>query len=184
MLSPFSQQGNLFSLPDRGLHNFEKKRAIYARIESRRSYLHGRRARELWHNRCSKRATGDISRSKNLGTPQDHANQRHPLCWRSRKRRSQRQESDGHRSRRHDVCRCPSRATGRHSCLPLGLSRQVLTQHQSQTRRARYTVEISPREESFVANVSLGIVGAMIDASVNENGGAFKLRFIGRNKTS
>ncbi|MEM8974856.1 MAG: hypothetical protein AAGD43_22585 [Pseudomonadota bacterium] len=49
---------------------------------------------------------------------------------------------------------------------------------------ARYTVEISPREESFVANVSLGIVGAIIDASINENGGAFKLRFVGRTRTS
>ena len=49
---------------------------------------------------------------------------------------------------------------------------------------ARYTVEITPLEESFVANAVLGIAGAIIDTSVNENGGAFKLRFLSRSKTS
>lgn len=49
---------------------------------------------------------------------------------------------------------------------------------------ARYTVEISPREESFVANAVLGIAGAIIDASDSKNSGAFKLRFLGRSRTS
>jgi hypothetical protein len=42
----------------------------------------------------------------------------------------------------------------------------------------RYAVEVSTRSASLLPGVMLGPVGGIIDASVNENAGAFQLRFV------
>jgi hypothetical protein len=39
-----------------------------------------------------------------------------------------------------------------------------------------YTLEISPRAAAAVAGVMFGLVGAMVEAAVNENGGTFQVR--------
>lgn len=42
----------------------------------------------------------------------------------------------------------------------------------------RYAVKVEPRSESILPGAVLGPVGAIIDASVNENSGAFTLRLV------
>jgi len=42
----------------------------------------------------------------------------------------------------------------------------------------RYAVKVEPRSESYLPGATLGIIGGMIDASANENAGAFKLRLV------
>lgn len=41
-----------------------------------------------------------------------------------------------------------------------------------------YSVEVSPRNESFIPGVFLGVIGLAIDASITENSGLFMLRLI------
>lgn len=41
-----------------------------------------------------------------------------------------------------------------------------------------YTLEIAPREDAVMAGALLGTVGMLVEASVNENGGAFRLRVV------
>ena len=141
------------------------------------------RTRELRHFRSSERGTRNLCRSQNISPFQDHTYEQLSLCRDSRERRSQRLEVT-------DI------AAGGTTYIdvPAGRKATVAVYSWSYPGKfslnikakpgARYTVEISPREESFVANAVLGIAGAIIDASVNENGGAFKLRFLGRSRTS
>ena len=41
-----------------------------------------------------------------------------------------------------------------------------------------YTIEVAPRAASFGPGTLLGPLGGVIDASVNENAGAFQMRFV------
>lgn len=41
-----------------------------------------------------------------------------------------------------------------------------------------YTIEVSPRAESFGPSTFLGPLGGVIDASINKNAGAFQMRFV------
>jgi hypothetical protein len=46
----------------------------------------------------------------------------------------------------------------------------------------RYALEIAPRTASFAPGALLGPVGGIIDASVNENAGAFQLQLVAADK--
>ena len=41
-----------------------------------------------------------------------------------------------------------------------------------------YTLEVSPRTEAAVAGVLFGVVGALVEAGINQNGGTFQLRVV------
>jgi uncharacterized protein YceK len=41
-----------------------------------------------------------------------------------------------------------------------------------------YTLEISPRTEAAVAGALFGLVGALVEAGVNQNGGTFQVRVV------
>lgn len=43
---------------------------------------------------------------------------------------------------------------------------------------SHYTLEISARSEAVVAGAAFGLVGMMIEAAANENGGAFQIRVV------
>jgi hypothetical protein len=41
-----------------------------------------------------------------------------------------------------------------------------------------YTLEVSPRGEAVMAGAMFGLVGMMVEAAVNENGGTFQIRVV------
>jgi hypothetical protein len=41
-----------------------------------------------------------------------------------------------------------------------------------------YTLEVSPRTEAAVAGALFGLVGSLVEAGVNQNGGTFQLRVV------
>jgi hypothetical protein len=41
-----------------------------------------------------------------------------------------------------------------------------------------YTLEVSPRSEAVMAGAMFGLVGMMVEAAVNENGGTFQVRVV------
>ena len=47
-----------------------------------------------------------------------------------------------------------------------------------------YTAEVSPRAESYIPVAALGAFGAALDAALNENAGAFKLRLVSASMAS